>query len=299
MQMTQVVLKKRVCLLVALVLFLSVVGFSQTEGMRIRVKVRRANVHEQPSKEGEIIAVVRRGRIFQVDGKEGEWYLIRLPLKLEGFVLPGYIHESAVEVVGQELPQTKIRIQEKKLEEKPRRFGAGLIIGVSFPADDYYNSGAYINANFSVKTVEEFTLELSIQGFDVGVDDSFEDGGLSGGDLRIIPIQLSLKKYFSFQSNTLAYFSGGIGYYLNSFTLGDPSFDREETVKSNLGYHLGAGIEYNFKGNLALVLEVKYFFMSADGTWSYTDPVDGPVSGQFDNLKMDTALFGIGISYQF
>lgn len=295
MRMTQVVLKKRVCLLLALVLFLSVIGFSQTEGLKIRVKVRRANVREQPSIEGEIIAVVKRGRILQTDGKEGEWYLVRLPLKLEGFALPGYIHESVVEVVGAELPQ--IKIQEKKLEEKPRKFGAGLIIGASFPTDDYYNSGAYFNAHLSFKTVEEFTLELSIQGFDVGVDDNPD--GLSGGDLRIIPIQLSLKKHFPFQSNTFAYFTGGIGYYLNSFTLGDTSFNREETVKSTLGYHLGAGIEYFFKGNLALVLEVKYFFMSTNGSWSYTDPVTGPESGQFNDIKMDSAVFGIGISYHF
>jgi outer membrane protein W len=293
--MTQVVLKKRVCLLLALVLFLSVIGFSQTEGLKIRVKVRRANVREQPSIEGEIIAVVKRGRILQADGKEGEWYLVRLPLKLEGFALPGYIHESVVEVVGAELP--RIKIQEKKLEEKPRKFGAGLIIGASFPADDYYNSGAYFNAHLSFKTVEEFTLELSIQGFDVGVDDNPD--GLSGGDLRIIPIQLSLKKHFPFQSNTFAYFTGGIGYYLNSFTLGDTSFNREESVKSTLGYHLGAGIEYFFKGNLALILEVKYFFMSTNGSWSYTDPVTGPESGQFNDIKMDSALFGIGISYHF
>lgn len=295
MRMTQVVLKKRVCLLLALVLFLSVIGFSQTEGLKIRVKVRRANVREQPSIEGEIIAVVKRGRILQADGKEGEWYLVRLPLKLEGFALPGYIHESVVEVVGAELP--RIKIQEKKLEEKPRKFGAGLIIGASFPADDYYNSGAYFNAHLSFKTVEEFTLELSIQGFDVGVDDNPD--GLSGGDLRIIPIQLSLKKHFPFQSNTFAYFTGGIGYYLNSFTLGDTSFNREESVKSTLGYHLGAGIEYFFKGNLALILEVKYFFMSTNGSWSYTDPVTGPESGQFNDIKMDSALFGIGISYHF
>lgn len=295
MRMTQVVLKKRVCLLLALVLFLSVIGFSQTGGLKIRVKVRRANVREQPSKEGEIIAVVKRGRILQTDGKEGEWYLVRLPLKLEGFALPGYIHESVVEVVGAELP--RIKIQEKKLEEKPRKFGAGLIIGASFPADDYYNSGAYFNAHLSFKTVEEFTLELSIQGFDVGVDDNPD--GLSGGDLRIIPIQLSLKKHFPFQSNTFAYFTGGIGYYLNSFALGDTSFNREETVKSTLGYHLGAGIEYFFKGNLALILEVKYFFMSTNGSWSYTDPVTGPESGQFNDIKMDSAVFGIGISYHF
>lgn len=298
MRMTAAVLKKRVCLLVALVLFLSIIGSSQTEEMKIRVKVRRANVREQPSMDGEIIAVVRRGRILQVDSKQGEWYLIRLPLKLEAFALPGYIHKSMVEVVGAESPQTKIKIKEKELEEKPRKFRAGLIIGASFPADDYYNSGAYFKAHFSINTVEEFTLELSIQGFDTGVDGNFPDG-LSGGDLRIIPVQLSLKKYFPFQSNTSAYFAGGIGYYFNSFTLGDPSFNREETVKSNLGFHLGAGIEYFFKGNLALVLEAMYFFMSTDGTWSYTDPFFWTESGQFSDIKMDSAVFGIGISYHF
>ncbi|MGD8535347.1 MAG: OmpW family outer membrane protein, partial [Candidatus Aminicenantes bacterium] len=245
-----------------------------------------------------IIAVVKRGRILQVEGKEGEWYLVRLPLRLEGFVLPGYIHESAVEVVSAELPQTKIKIREKKLEEKTRRFEAGLIIGASFPADDYYNSGAYFNIHFSIQTVEEFALELSVQGFDSGVDGNFPDG-LSGGDLRIIPIQLSLKKHFPFQSNTFAYFTGGIGYYINSFTLGDTRFNREEAVESTLGYHLGAGIDYFFRGNLTFKLEAKYFFMSTNGTWSYTDPVTGPESGQFNDIKMDSALFGIGISYRF
>lgn len=298
MRMTHVVLKKRVCLLLPLVLFLSVAGFSQTEGMRIMVKVRRASVREQPSMQSKTIAVVRKGDIFQVDGKEGEWYLIRLPLKLEGFALPGYIHESDIEVVRAELPQTEIKIQEKKLKERTRKFGAGLIIGASFPADDYFNSGAYFNVHFSIKTLEEFTLELSVQGFDVGVDGNFPDG-LSGGDLRIIPIQLSIKKYFPFQSKTFAYFSGGIGYYLNSFTLGDTRFSREESVKSALGYHLGAGIDYYFKGNLAMILEVKYFFMSTDGTWSYIDPVTGQESGQFSNIKMDSVVFGIGISYHF
>jgi hypothetical protein len=298
MRMTQVVLKKRECLLVALVLFLSVVGFSQTEGMKIRVKVRRANVREQPSIEGEIIAVVRRGVILQVDGKEGEWYLVRLPLKLEGYSLPGYIHESVVEAVSAELPQFKIKMEEKKLEERPRKFGAGLIIGASFPAGDYYNSAAYFKAHLSFKTVEEFTLELSVQGYDMGVDGNFPDG-LSGGDLRIIPIQLSLRKSFPFQSNTFAYFSGGIGYYLNSFTLGDTRFNREETVESALGYHLGAGIEYFFKGNLALILEVKYFFVSTSGSWSYIDPVTGFESGQFNDIKLDSAIFGIGIAFHF
>lgn len=295
--MTHVVLKKRVCLLLALVLFLCVIGFSQTEGMKVRVKVRRANVREQPKMEGEIIAVVRRGAILQVDGKEGEWYLVRLPLKLEGYALPGYIHESVVEVVGAEIPPSEIKIPKKRSEEKPRKFGAGLIIGASFPSGDNYNSGVNFNAHVSYRFIEEFTLELSVQGFDMGVEGRLER--LSRGDLTIIPIQLSIQRRFPFQPKTFAYFTGGIDYYLNDFTLRDTSFSRVETVKNTLGFHVGAGIEYFLRENLALKLEIKVCFQSPSGSWSYIDPVTGPESGQFDNIKLDTVLFGIGVTYHF
>lgn len=295
--MTHVVLKKRVCLLLVLVLFFCLIGFSQTEGMKVRVKVRRADVREQPSIQGEIIAVVKRGNIFQVDGKEGEWYLIRFPLKLEGLVLPGYIHESVVEVVGAELPPSEIKIPKKRSEEKSRKFGAGLIIGGSFPSGDNYNSGVNFNAHVSYRFIEEFTLELSVQGLEMGVEGY--PGRLSGGDLTIIPVQLSIQRRFPFQPKTFAYFTGGIGYYLNDFTLRDTSFSRVETVKNTLGFHFGAGIKYLLKENLTLKLEIKVCFQHPSGSWSYVDPVTGPESGQFDNIKLDTVLFGIGVTYHF
>lgn len=295
--MTHVVLKKRVCLLLVLVLFLCVIGFSQTEDMKVKVKVRRANVREQPNIEGEIIAVVRRGAILQVDGKEGEWYLVRFPLKLEGYALPGYIHESVVEVVGAEIPPSEIKISKKRSEGKPRKFGAGLIIGGSFPSGDNYNSGVNFNAHVSYSFIEEFTLELSAQGFEIGVEG--RPGRLSRGDLTIIPIQLSIQKRFPFQPKTFAYITGGIDYYLNDFTLRDTSFSRVETVKNTLGFHVGSGIEYFLRENLALKLEIKVCFQSPKGSWSYVDPVTGPESGQFDNIKLDTVLFGIGVTYHF
>ncbi len=295
--MTHVVLKKRVCLLLVLVLFLCVIGFSQTEDMKVKVKVRRANVREQPNIEGETIAVVRRGTILQADGKEGEWYLVRLPLELEGYALPGYIHESVVEVVGAEIPTSEIKIPKKRSEGKPRKFGAGLIIGGSFPSGDNYNSGVNFTAYVSYSFIEEFTLELSVQGFEMGVEG--RPGRLSRGDLTIIPIQLSIQKRFPFQPKTFAYITGGIDYYLNDFTLRDTSFSRVETVKNTLGFHVGSGIEYFLRENLALKLEIKVCFQSPSGSWSYVDPVTGPESGQFDNVKLDTVLFGIGVTYHF
>ncbi len=72
MWMKKIFFRKEICVFVALVLFLSTVGFSQTEDLKIRIRVRRANVREQPNMKGEIIAVVKRGQILQADGKEGE-----------------------------------------------------------------------------------------------------------------------------------------------------------------------------------------------------------------------------------
>lgn len=297
MRMTQVVLKKRVCLLLALVLFLSVIGFSQTEGLKIRVKVRRANVREQPNMEGEIIAVVKRGQILQVDGKEGEWYLVRLSLSLEGYALPGYIHESVVQVVGEEKVQPEIKIPKKRVVEKPVKFGVGLLYENSVFYDENYSSASHFSGHFSCRVAEAFSLELSVPYIKAEAEGI--SPGLSEGDLSVIPVQMSIQKRFFLYEKTFVYVSGGIGYYFNSFSVGDTSMSREETVESTLGFHAGAGVEYLVKKNLALKLDIKYCFVSTSGSWSYVDPVLGPQSGQIDDIKLNALHVGMGITFFF
>lgn len=92
--------RKNLALVLGIFMFLSAAGISQAEDIKVRVRVRRANIREKPSLRSEIVAQVRRGRILQVDRKEGEWYRVRLPLKLEGYSLPGYIHQSIVKTSG-------------------------------------------------------------------------------------------------------------------------------------------------------------------------------------------------------
>ncbi len=297
MWMKKFFLRKEICVFVALVLFLSAVSFSQTEDLKIRVRVRRANVREQPNMEGEIIAVVKRGQILQADGKEGEWYLVRLSLRLEGYALPGYIHESVVQVVGEEKVQPETKVPKRKLEERPVKFGVGLLVESSIFSDEDYTSNVNLNGYFSYRVTEAFSLELSVHYFIAGVEG--RTPGLSAGDLSVIPVLMSIQRRFFLYEKTFAYVSGGIGYYFNSFSVGDTSMSREETAESTLGFHVGAGVEYFLKKNLALKLDMKYCFVSTSGSWSYIDPITGPESGQIDDIKLDTLLVGIGITFFF
>jgi outer membrane protein W len=297
MRMKKILFRKEICVFIALVLFLSAVGFSQTEDLEVRVRVRRANVREQPNLKGEIIAVVKRGQILQVDRKEGEWYFVRLPLSLEGYALPGYIHESVVQVVGKEKEQAEIKKPKKRVEDRPVRFGIGLLAGLPFISDENYNSKANINGYFSYRVTEAFSLELSVHYIITDVEG--RPSGLSAGDLSSIPVQMSIQRHFFLREKTFLYVSGGINYYFTNFSVEDSSMSREETVEGTLGFHIGAGVEYFVKENLILKLDMKYCFASTSGSWSYIDPVLGPQSGQIDDIQLDTLLFGIGIKFFF
>ncbi len=297
MRTKKIFFRKHICLFVALVLFLSAVGFSQTEDLEVRVRVRRANVREQPSMKGEIIAVVKRGQILQVDRKEGEWYLVRLPLSLEGYALPGYIHESMVQVVGEEKVQPEIKVPKKRIADRPVRFGVGLLVGLPFVSDMNYDSKSNINGYFSCRVTEAFSLELSVHYIRADVEG--RPSRLSAGDLSIIPVQMSIQRYFFLRDKTFLYVSGGISYHFTNFSVDDTSMSREETVESTLGFHVGAGVEYFFKETLAVKIDMKYCLASTSGSWSFIDPVLGPQSGQIDDIKLDTLLVGIGIKFFF
>ena len=289
--------KKKTCLFLALILFLALTGFSQEEDLKVRVIVRRANVREKPSLNSEIVTQVTRGRILQVDGKEGEWYLIRLPLKLEGYALPGYIHQSIVEVVGAEPPAKGKRARIRKSAGETFTYGVGGALGSSFPSRREHRSGLDFSGYFSYRFSEKITAEVGVRFFSSGVDG--DPQGLSQGSLSVLPVQLSAQYLFPIDAQTTAYFAGGIGYYLNSFSVEDTSFDREESVKNALGFHLGGGIEYLFKDNLAVKMDLKYCLIQTSGSWSYTDPVAGPLSGTIDDINLNTVLIAIGIKYIF
>lgn len=295
--MNKVLVRNRICVLLILVVFLSAMGFSQSEELKVRVKVRKANIREKPSIDGEIIAVVSRGRVLQVDGKEGEWYLIRLPLQMEVYALPGYIHKNTVEVLGEKPLSAEPEAQTKKTGGEFQKYGAGFLLGSANPVEREYYAGLCFSGNFSCRLSEKFSLELTVQVFGSGTDGSPQ--GLSAGSLTVFPVQLSVQWHIPLKKQTTAYVAGGIGYNIISFSLEDTSLDREESVENTLGFHLAGGVEYLFKRNLAVRADLKYIFVSTEGSWSYTDPVLGRVSGSIDNINLNSIIIGIGITYYF
>ena len=290
-------MRNRICVLLILVVFLSAAGLGQSQDLKVKVRVRKANIREKPSMDGEIIAVVNRGRVLQVDGKEGDWYLIRLPLQMEGYSLPGYIHKNTVQVLGEEPASKKSRTPKQTTEGEFQKYGASILLGSANPTERDYFAGLYFSGNFSYRISEKFSLELSLDVFGSRTDGSPQ--GLSAGSLTLLPVQLSAQWRIPLEKQTHAYVAGGIGYNIISFSLEDTNLDREESAENTLGFHLAGGVEYLFKRSLAVRADLKYIFMSTKGSWSYTDPVLGRLSGSIDDISLNSILIGVGITFYF
>jgi len=81
---------------------------------KLRVVTELANIRQRPDIGSEVIRQVPQGTILLAEGKEGDWYLIRLETQ-KGEVITGYIHESLV--LKTELPQEEKEVEKQELEE--------------------------------------------------------------------------------------------------------------------------------------------------------------------------------------
>ncbi|MFC2169864.1 OmpW family outer membrane protein [Acidobacteriota bacterium] len=300
MDLSKLVIRKQLILLLGVLLLISSVGFSQTEKRIVKIKVRLANIREKPSLKSDTLAQVKRGTVLQVDGKEGEWYSIRLPLEVEGYALPGYIHDSIVEEIVKFIedipPPNIIMYEEGKTAEPLFRSGVGFEAGYAALSNGNYGGGLKLGASFTYKLSETLALELKIQTFKSDVER--DDDELDRGKLSITPIQLSLQGRFPSKSRLVPYVLGGIGYYLNSFTHKTtiPGFSINE-MKNAIGVHLGAGVEYFFKETLGVSLDVRYCLVKTKADWTMTtDPV---TSGEMDGINLNAILIGVGAKYFF
>ncbi|MFQ6082085.1 MAG: SH3 domain-containing protein [Candidatus Aminicenantia bacterium] len=105
--------KKGVVLIACLSLLLLLPGLSNAEKVKVRVIVEKANIRLKPDLGSMVIGSAPLGAILESDEQIGEWFKVNLPPDEKGFVVTGYIHSSAVEVVEEKA------IEEKAVEEKP------------------------------------------------------------------------------------------------------------------------------------------------------------------------------------
>lgn len=287
---------------------------------KIKVIAARANIRAEPDVGSPIIQVTRSDTEHQAIGIKGEWYIIILPPDKDGIVLSGYIHQNLVEEIGEEIaeapevkkkkptvvPPPKPRVYKQKRVKTGPRSCLGIESGYSMPQEDYYSDEVYFGGNFCLGISKNFSIELS--GLRVLYDVEGSAGGLSNGELSVIPIQLSVQARFPVTSRFVPYIFGGGGYYINSFTLDEEiintwdalGFDVEETIENSFGYHVGAGLDFFISGNIGINVNLKYCLVETKGSWSLTDQIGGTVvSGDLENLSLNSIMVGAGLKFSF
>ncbi len=100
--------KKAIVLIVCGLVLLVSPSFIQAGKVKLRVTVEKANVRLKPDLGSMVISEVPLGAVLEAEEQIGEWFKVNLPPDEKGFVVTGYIHSSAVELV-----------EEKPVEEKP------------------------------------------------------------------------------------------------------------------------------------------------------------------------------------
>jgi len=271
-------------------------GFSYCEQMKVQVIVRMANVRENPSLKSDVVGRVKRGTILQTDGKEDEWYRVRLPLKLPGYALPGYIHESIVKEIRGDVPETEFESQEDLRGISSISWSVGSGIGYSGLSESQYGGGLKFAGSFNYRLSNKFSLNLEVLTFRAPVEKSA--GGFSKGELSVIPIQLSLQWHYPVNKKISPYIFGGLGYYINSFTIDkELSEFLEEDIENAFGFHFGVGMDYVISDHLAFTSDVRYSVVKTEGTW--TIRAETPASGKINDVNLNAFQFGIGIKYLF
>lgn len=263
------------------------------EELKVRVIVRRANIRAEADIRSEIIGKARRGEVLRVEEKEGEWYQIRLPLKIKGYELVGYIHESIVQEVGEEknLPQEEIASFDEGYEEE-QKFGLGFTAGYSLLTDPNYSGSFSFGGDFIFILSRRVSFEISILGLQSIIQG--DPSGLSKGKLLVVPFHFNLQARFPVSEKITPFIEGGAGYYLVRFTIDPSILNRVEEVRNAAGLHLGGGVYFFIQKNLILKTQLGYSLVKTSGTWRLTTV---ELSGEISDINLSAFIFSTGLVF--
>lgn len=165
-----------------------------------------------------------------------------------------------------------------------------------FEPDD----GVLFEGNLTWFPIQWFSMEFAVGYMETG--SRLKEPGLDieAGDLRQIPLLVTGRfHWWSSGSMFTFYGGGGIGYYLNDFSISREWQAMEPNLSidadDSFGFHLAGGFEWFFTENWGLNLDLKYIWNEADFTAS--DPTDPPP--ETDTMSLDTLVIGLGIKYYF
>lgn len=275
-------MKRNFILILVFILVLGV-GLLAKEGLILKVKVQTANVRSEPDASAQIVARVAAGTLLEVSGKDGSWYEVTVNDE-SGKAVTGYIHNTVVDVVGEDKEEAEIKPRAAIRRETSRisaakqfaRGGVKLMGGLSMG-----------NLNLSEEIPAE-AKKTSKMGFMGGL--GFESGGQIGFEMDLLyspggavikptdpavkgkmtisgaavtlPIMLKVR----FMKGTTPYIMAGgeVGYILSQkivLTAADGT-ETEVDIKDYInrlyyGLSFGGGIELQ-AGGMNMLIEARY-----------------------------------------
>jgi len=102
-------------LLITLIFYLLCPGLAPAQDIKARVILANTQMRLAPDTQSQVIRAVPIGAVLTISGQQGDWFKVDLPADERGFVVSGYIHSSALELIsGQPLerPQAPPPVQQ-------------------------------------------------------------------------------------------------------------------------------------------------------------------------------------------
>ncbi|MCX6557516.1 MAG: outer membrane beta-barrel protein [Candidatus Aminicenantes bacterium] len=271
--------------ILALASILALGGFLlAAEKTTLKVKVQLANVRSEPNASAPIIAKVTIGTVLQVSGKEGAWYEVNVKDE-SGKEVTGYIHNTVVEVNGEDeeeaevKPRATVRHEAPKARHAAKEFAKGgiklmgglsmsnLNISETIPATAKKSSKMGFMGGLGYESGGRMAFEMDLLYSPGGAvikatDPAAKEKFAFSGTAITLPIMLKIR----FLAGTTPYILAGgeVGYLLNQkivMTAADGTsteYDALDHVNRLIyGLIFGGGVELQ-SGGINLFLEARY-----------------------------------------
>jgi len=249
-------LKSQGIFLLLLIIFLVfLTGIIQALNLKVRVKVKTANVRIKPDITSTIITKVHMGTILESEGKFGKWYHVTLPPDENGFSISGYMHastmevaEKIIEVPKEEKPTELKKIPEVKRERPPtaehqysrkitmdpqKKIAYKIGGGISLPTGEW-SDDSNIGFGGNGRVIYKVATQVDLMG---GLDFNYFTG--KENDYSLTRLIFSGAVRYNFKGKTAFFAEGGFSLFHDIFKY--KTVDYSET-QDNIGIMFGGGI---------------------------------------------------------
>lgn len=190
-------------------------------------------------------------------------------------------------------------------QELGNKFGIGARVSYINPTDDTIDTITFdpdgtilFDGNLTYYFSNSFSLEFLVGYTKPDVAAEMMGLEIDFGELEQIPLLLTGQYHIWINPESNIYLGGGIGYYLNDFSLSsliksiDPTLDI--SADNSFGYHFNAGFETFITDNMTLNLDFKYILNKAD----FTSREPG-LPDETSEVDLNAFVLGLGIKYLF